>query len=292
MINPWSYYSNTRWSNNNVVWHGETGLYLSAVRFGGRVLLEWTGLHRLSSLFLEPVSLGNWCIIITIFVSAFWQTLSFKTRLYFILSNVILLVGSDSRLALPTAVLIAGMSLFVHKLPRYIYISYLPGVVAIAAAFVFILGNHIDYDDYPGRIVRSVNVLISLDLPALLGIDHSLIEESSDSGISYFILTQSIIGVVALWLFICLLQPPTSRRAAVFMHGLCVYLALGLSISYSVFTIKTAAPIWFLYGYIAARGYLDNRITRYRGVEPSIHGSAIHSGIHRSTDVEAPVAGQ
>jgi hypothetical protein len=41
------------------------------------------------------------------------------------------------------------------------------------------------------------------------------------------------------------------------MHGACFYLALNLMVSFSLFSIKTAAPLWFLYGYVRGRTYLE-----------------------------------
>jgi putative polymerase len=261
VFSPWEYYVSTRWSDYEPPWRPELGLYLSSFRPGGRIFFETLGLHRLSSIFLEPVSLGNWSIIVTIFVTAFWRMLPIKALLFLILSNMILLIGCDGRLALITSMIIVVLSVFVHNLPRYSYVVYLPGVIVIAA--VLVAGFALDsiHEGYSGRIAFSVSVLANMDLSSLLGIDKSLIAISADSGVSYFILTQSIFGATALWISICLLQPPNSRCALVLMHGICVYLALALIISYSVFSIKTAAPIWFLYGYVRARGFLEGRMT-------------------------------
>jgi hypothetical protein len=39
----------------------------------------------------------------------------------------------------------------------------------------------------------------------------------------------------------------------VLVHGICLYLSLNLTVSYSMFSIKTAAPLWFIYGWVAAQ---------------------------------------
>jgi putative polymerase len=61
--------------------------------------------------------------------------------------------------------------------------------------------------------------------------------------------------VFIIWLAICFLQPQTNRTAIAFMNGLAIYVSLSLLISYSMFSIKTAAPLWFLYGYIRTLSY-------------------------------------
>jgi putative polymerase len=58
--------------------------------------------------------------------------------------------------------------------------------------------------------------------------------------------------VFIIWLAICFLQPQTNRTAIVYMNALCIYISLSLLISFSMFSIKTAAPLWFLYGYVRA----------------------------------------
>lgn len=258
-INPWDYYSNTRWDTERTSWHETPGLYLSAVRPGGRILFESLGLHRLSSVFLEPVSLGNWYVTITIFVAAFWHSLTTRTKVFLILSNIVLLVGCDGRLAILVSLVVVVLSLLAYRLPRYSYIFYLPGVVLMAA--VLLAGFDVDASDdsFVGRVAISIGVLSKMDLPAILGANQALLGRSADSGVAYFVQTQSIIGVIVLWVSICFLLPPNSRSALVVMHGICVYLALGLMISYSTFSMKSAGAIWFLYGYVVVRGYLESR---------------------------------
>ena len=207
---------------------------------------------RLSSVFLEPVSLGNWCIVITIFLTAIWQNLSRKTAVFFVLSTIALLIGSDGRLASVTIIMIVALSISALRSPRYSYFLYLPGAVVVIFILVAVFEPPIA-DDFLGRLALSTRVLSSMDMSSVLGLDSALIKRSDDSGISYFVSTQSLLGVAVLWASICFFQPPTDRTATLFMHGLCVYIALVLMISYSMFSIKTAAPLWFLYGYVRAR---------------------------------------
>jgi putative polymerase len=143
------------------------------------------------------------------------------------------------------------------RLPRYTYFLYLPGIVCSALIIVLAFNMEHDGDTFSGRIAYSMNVLASMNIGSLLGFDMSLISKGADSGIAYFILTQSVLGVAALWAALCFFQPPTSHRAVTLMHGVCFYLALNLMVSFSLFSIKTAAPLWFLYGYVRGRTYLE-----------------------------------
>lgn len=261
LVKPWSYYLQTRSILDYTdSWHPDSGLYISAFRPDGRFLFEGLGIHRLSSVFLEPVSLGNWCIVVTIFITVFWRQLSARMLAFFIVSNLILLVGSDGRLALIACAIIVGVSFFAHLLPRYTYLAYLP-VVSIMAIFLTAYTSPDVYaDDFFGRVGRTAHFLTHMDLGWILGVDHSEIGSTADSGISYLILTQSLLGVIVLWCAICWLQPPTSRHAVVLMHGICIYASLLLIVSFSFFSIKVCAPLWFLYGYVSVKGYLECRI--------------------------------
>ncbi|MEE8296543.1 MAG: hypothetical protein V3R26_01795 [Hyphomicrobium sp.] len=259
-VRPWDFYRATRSILDfKDSWHPESGLYLSAFRPEGRIIFEWLGIHRLSSIFLEPVSLGNWSIIVTIFLSAFWRLLSGRTLVFLALSNIMLLIGCDGRLALTASVIIVVLSMFAHTLPRYFYLAYLPIAMLTTVVLATVFGFNVMTDDFPGRIATTTIFLTSLDLPSVLGFDHSLIDRTADSGISYLILTQSVFGVSVLWAAICLLQPPTSKTAILLLHGICVYVSLLLMVSFSLFAMKTAAPLWFLYGYVRARGFLEGR---------------------------------
>ncbi len=260
-LNPWDYYANTRFIDDRESWHPDSGLYLSAFRPGGRIMFEWLGIHRLSSVFLEPVSLGNWCIIVTIFGTAFRRLLSLRTLVFLVLSNIMLIIGSDGRLALTASVLIVILSTFAHLLPRYINIFYLPAAIFMTIGLATVFGFDSGADNFPGRIAHTAEVLKGLDLVSILGLDLARLRGTADSGIGYLILTQSIVGVIVLWFAICMLQPPNSRQALLLMHGMCIYISLLLMVSFSLFSIKVAAPLWFLYGFARARGFLESRLS-------------------------------
>lgn len=268
ILSPWHYYVNTRDFAIDETWHPESGLYLSALRPRGRFLGEFLGIHRLSSIFLEPVSLGNWCVIVAIFTAALWGAMSWRVRAFFMLTNVLLLIGSDGRLAFVTILLISIVSIFAHRFPRYIYFLYLPSVIIVAIVLVAAFGFEQGVDDFPSRVALSVDRLMRLDIPAFLGIDHSLVQFTADSGISYLLVTQSIFGAIILWSAICFLQPPTNRSAVVLMHGICIYIALLLMVSFSLFSIKSAAPLWFIYGYMRVRTFIDGERGRKTGTPP------------------------
>ena len=86
------YYINTRGYDDANFWNKESELFVSAIRPQDRIFLPSLGLHRLSSIFLEPVSLGNYCVVISAYMSARFPSLSTKERWFLGLGNV---VGPD-----------------------------------------------------------------------------------------------------------------------------------------------------------------------------------------------------
>jgi putative polymerase len=260
VANPLRYYVNTRGTAVDAFWNTDSVLYISATRPQDR-FFEWLDIHRLSSVFLEPVSLGNWCIVITIFTVALWRDLTRRMVLFFVISNIVILVGCDGRLATVTSAIIVAVSLIAPRLPRYSHALYLPGVILFAFVLMWILGPP-SGDTFLGRVRFSTNLLSSFDPQALLGINRVLIDGTEDSGISYFIQTQSIIGATIIWVAICFLQSPYRRMSVVLVHGITIYIALSLLISYSMFSIKTAAPLWFLYGVVRLKTALAPEVAR------------------------------
>src|SRR4051794_24733102 len=99
------YYINTRGYVAEDFWNQDSELFVSATRPDER-LFSFLDLHRLSSVFLEPVSLGNYAIIITAFLCARFGGLSVWARGFLVLGNIVIIIGCDGRLAAMTSVAI------------------------------------------------------------------------------------------------------------------------------------------------------------------------------------------
>jgi len=255
IANPQRYYINTREFSETQFWNPNSNLFVSATRPPGvGTFFDWVqalGITvRLSSVFLEPVTLGNWATVAVIFLTAFWRHLTRKETIFLTVSTFIILVGSDGRFATVTILIIAAVTMIIRIVPRYLYALYLPGAVFAAISVGIFFDTRITSDDFLGRLAFSIHVLSSIDLIGALGLDPNLPIKSADSGITYLISSQSFLSAFVIWLAICFLQPQTNRTAVVFMNGMAIYVSLSLLISFSMFSIKTAAPLWFLYGYV------------------------------------------
>jgi putative polymerase len=246
------YYVNTRDFSENSFWNTESTLFVSATRPGSRFFgfVDW---HRVSSIFLEPVSLGNYCVIAAIILVACWHEMSTAMRSYFIGSTFFLLVGCDGRLAAVSIVIVCFALIFVRNVSSRWSVSYLPIILLLSAVSVWALGSSDGSDSFAGRVAGTIDALSRVDVLGLLGLNARAAGSAVDNGIVYFILSQSLIGVTVIWLTVCLCALGRTSQSRIYVHAIAIFIPLNLMVSYSFFSIKVAALIWFFYGYLYMR---------------------------------------
>jgi len=283
LLNIKSYYINTRGFTEDDFWNRGSDLFVSATRPDGtRFVFDFLGIHRLSSVFLEPVSLGNFAVALMVFLVGFWHRLTVVQRVAFAAAFAVVTIGSDGRLALVLGLMIAATAPFARLLPRYAMLGYLPACVLIGASAVLVFGYPVG-DDFAGRLAVMARLFGELTLPVAAGIDTSSPDFASgalDSGIVYLIATQSILGTLALWVFAAVALPQRTDAAIALTHAVCLTMALTLLVSYSFFSIKFGALIWFMYGYAyrsaerqpASAGADRRPAPRHRGARPAATG--------------------
>ena len=69
-----------------------------------------------------------------------------------------------------------------------------------------------------------------------------------DSGWADMLSNQGLAGFLLYWLAPVLFAKKVSPEARVFIFGTQIYLTLGFLLSPAIFSIKTAALLWFCYG--------------------------------------------
>jgi putative polymerase len=246
------YYIATRAFEDTAFWDTTSDLFVSATRPEER-FFNFIDLHRVSSVFLEPVSLGNYVIIITTFLCANFSKFSVRYRAFLLVGIVIALVGCDGRLAAICSAIIVLVTLVAPKLPSKIALLYLPAVVIGAFVFVFTMHPDAHQDTFSGRVAYCVNLLANYDVADWLGLSDHFIARVSDSGIAYIVATQSVIGVALFWVLLNFEVDESWPSQIKFTQGLCTYIALTMLVSYSLFSIKTAALLWFIHGSLQRR---------------------------------------
>lgn len=247
------YYINTRGMVSDDFTAKGSKLFVSATRPGARHL-PFFGLHRLSSIFLESVSLGNFVIIMVCFILAFWSKLDIKTRIFMVLATLLCLFASDGRLALFGSLIILGMAMISHFFPRNIALFILPMIIVLSV-LIFQIGDlHSGKDNFSGRLAYTIELLLKMDFSDYFGISNRLLDHSADSGIIYLMLTHSVVLVAIWWVLMVTELEESSAAQRHYKNGISLYLALTMLVSFSFISIKTAAPLWLVYGALAVSG--------------------------------------
>lgn len=225
---------------------GDSNLF-GAVRPDERYLLPQLGWNRASSIFLEPLSLGNYASFAALATVVHWRQWSVPVRLFMVASTLLVLIGSDGRFAGVSTAGLVLLAPLLSRLPVLLAALYLP--LAVLAGRLASLGFDWNpkQDTFPGRIARGMKALFQLDGYDLAGFTIPT-PALADSGIAYLVMSQSLPGVVLLQ--VCLYWHIGLRRAdqRLYLHGTALTFALSILVSISMLSIKTAGFYWFLVG--------------------------------------------
>ncbi|MGO4684956.1 hypothetical protein [Hyphomicrobium sp. 2TAF46] len=249
-----SYYINSRNFASDDFWNSDSSLFISATRPGER-FFSFIDIHRVSSIFLEPVSLGNYVCIIVILLISFWPVISLPMRAWFIGSTAFLLFACDGRFATVTSLLVLALFPIASKLPSRSAVFYLPGVVILGAISTHLFHPDPLQDDFGGRVAKTMALARNLNFSDVIGMaEWGRISRNLDSGLTYLIVTQTLLGACLVWFFTTLVAsdrvPDLERQLRIrrATHAVALFIGLNLLVSYSLFSIKSAAFLWFLYG--------------------------------------------
>jgi putative polymerase len=260
----WDYFTNKGTLGVDQVNYSDTKLFVSGERppDAGRTLLPAIfGSHRVSSVFLEPVSMGNFPIICL----AWFLSVRSMTGLSWgisVAASLFCIVLPDSRFAMGCLAVMVGLRL----LPWH-RSAWVAGLLPLIALVVLVaLGEvnpttglpWISSDDFGGRLLFSGRLLSIFTWSDWLALAPSP-NYTADTGYAYLINNAGMPLVLGLWLALLLTRPATPE-AATLRGMLAIYVATSLCVGASMFSIKTAALCWFLYG--AANGTPEARHLR------------------------------
>lgn len=225
----------------------ESKLQMNGIRpegIGRTLFPGLLGSHRVSSVFLEPISLGNFATM-----CAAWglskDTKQLRSMLLFLGAAFVMMVLSDSRFAL-MAVSVMVMLRIALKGDMINFAVLTP---FLALALLLTLG--IDAtgrgsDSFQGRLAFSGFTLFQFDLPMMFGI--SITDYFGDQGYAYAISSFGIPICLLLWFGLWILKMPDEQSTR-FRALVAVYFSLILCISgNSAFAFKSAAVVWLLLG--------------------------------------------
>lgn len=242
-----SYYISTGNLQPITEYERESKLQLNGIRpegIGRTLLPALLGSHRVSSVFLEPVSLGNFATMI-----AAWglsrDSHEWRNSVFFVVSAIVLMVLSDSRFALLLVPLMLAMRLLLRGAGYYIALLA-PFVAILMLLIVGVFITDKIGDTFLGRLAISGWALLEFDVATLFGVAPPA--NFGDMGYAYALSRFSLPMCLALWFCFWLLPMPDERGIR-FRAFVALYIALILSVSgTSLFAFKTAALLWFMTG--------------------------------------------
>lgn len=230
----------------------------SGERPGGRFLMDLPGVHRISSIFLEPVSLGLYAMIAGIYFVAAKEGISKKVFYIGIGLSFFLIWLSDGRMALGALALTCLLRPVFARLDHRLAVLFIPFFLLVA--YVVDMFQLMDQaGEGMGARFHSTLVLLSgLNFETLIGaakIEHGFF---LDSGLGYLLNDQGLLGLLLFWLPPILFMKSLPREARIYLFGISLYIAFAMLLTGALFTIKTAALLWFCYGYLISRNLRDD----------------------------------
>ncbi len=258
--------------------NGQTSaLFASGVRPDARQILPFLGPHRASSVFLEPVSTGNFGAILY-----FWALNRPGTRFRWLTmaAGAGSIVLADARFGLYVCLAGTAVYFIARMTPRAFWLALPFAILSMLAIYGF-TSAQVDWtNDIGGRMLWTARLITSLSTEAVWGLSPEK-PFLSDSGYAYSLNQIGLIGLIGFWsLFI--FAPENTKAAWRFKACVATYICLLLLISDSVYSIKTAALLWFMLGSSDAapepsaipQGVRNQPEPRALALEPALHGAA------------------
>lgn len=220
-----------------------SNLFISATRIGGRNFFPFLGSLRASSVFLEPVTMGNFGAFLCL-----WGLVrnDLKHRwLMFFLAFLIIVLG-DARFGMFVCIAFGGVMVVSPIVPRVIWW----GLFFIISFALAIYGGFVEglpwEDNFTGRILHSSQLMMHLTWESFFGIATNL-PFMDDNGYAYSYSQIGVVGLVVLWtLFVF---APSEQPMANRYKALCVtFICLMMVVSNSIYSIKLAALLWLTAG--------------------------------------------
>lgn len=248
ILQPGTYFAQTRGIDLSEV--DDAGLFANAVWYEGRFSISSISDHRTASLFLEQVSLANFSTVLVIYLVAMWPRIRPITRIFFVGLIALILLSNNTRAGLSLALLAPAVYWAAPRIYRYATLAVMPVLLLVATIVAYSLPPT-NEDTFVGRIGLTVRTLSKLDSTSLIGGRAPSSMEFLDSGYTYVIYASSLVGMIVIWLLVslaCGVRTDAERRCGL-MFALFVFINL-LIAGNAVFTIKIAALMWLLVGFL------------------------------------------
>lgn len=274
IFNVFAYYGSIRGAGDGAStnWAGST-LATNGTRpegIGRTILPSLLGAHRVSSVFMEPVSLGNFAVI-----TAAWGLAKgreeFRNAAFFLASAAIMITMSDSRYGLYAVAILVLLRLIISGRMNTAAI-FAPLVAASLLLAIPVLSSRHYSDDALGRLMISGRTLHRFGFDEVFGL-NGFASLFGDMGYAIVLTRFGLVLCAMLWIGFWMIKM-RDEVGTRFRAYVAVYMALILMISgTSLFALKTAGILWFLVGCCA----MNELSPEYRARRGSRHSPSFKS---------------
>lgn len=267
-VNLGSYSTPTNFIKGSML--GVNGLRPEGI--GRTILPSLLGDHRISSVFLEPVSLGNFSVIVAAWGLSKHRE-EYRDMLLFVGAAILMIALADSRYGMVTVAVLCVLRLL--PLGRsQIVVSMLPLLSILMLVFIGLFFQGPYADDIIGRLYGSGQVLLKFNADMVLGLT-GFNRFFGDMGYASLLTRVGILLCIFLWFAFWMIRMQDARGDR-FRAYSAIYIALILTVSgTSLFALKSAGILWFLVGSYARR-------------ESSWVPIAVRPSAHRTAAAESP----
>ncbi len=247
LFHPAEYFQNTR--GVPPATYSDLGLFRGALGFEGRFSFGLID-HRSSSIFLEQVSLANFCGVMVLYLISFSNRLKLFDRLLFLSTVILILLTNDTRTMLIFSLICVAGYFIYPWLPKALDLLTMP-VIIVAGFVIHALKPTVTGDNFVGRINGTVKAFLGMDLRSTIGLQLDQVGIFFDSGYVYIIYGATIFGLILFWLYASLYPGGETVNQRRLGHALSLFLFLNLMIgSTAIFSMKTAGLVWLLVGFL------------------------------------------
>lgn len=247
LFEPAKYYETTR--GIEPFQYSDSGLFRNSLGYSSRFSFNFLSSHRISSIFLEQVSLANFAMVTLIFVMGFGKMMRKREVLFFVLGCVFLIMTNDTRTGAIFALAMIPAWFIFPLLPRWSAVTFIPGLLLISAILFYDPSLTHMTDSFSGRIGFTLYLLSDAELSTLMLGNLAGVNTVADSGYAYLVYATSVFGLIMYWLYTALIVRADDAAIKRYIFSMNLFIAVNLMIGAAIFTIKIAAPLWIMVGY-------------------------------------------
>ena len=217
--------------------YSSSGLFVSGIRPGGRFFPLPFAIHRISSVFLEPVSLGFYAFISGLYFVAMKDRLPRQQIFVAMLVTLSLIWLSDARMAFGSLIVVIILRPLFTRIDHRLSILLFP--LALVAGY-FLVESHavsLDGEGLGARTLWTFQGIWQTKDAQFFGL-KPYSTDMVDSGFLYLLSNQGVWGFLLYWLPPIFFKGSLSKEARIYWYGASIFLTSGFMVSNSIFTIK------------------------------------------------------